>query len=611
MKTLIITIFFTILTLTPQVVSAGNHAMTQEVKEALAELDSAIARKATYMRQAQERISRCEEDLKGKSGKAYIDGCKRLFDAVAHTDGRKALEVLDMIQQTDSCKRDPHLHTWCVLQRAGIMSTIGLHGVAQMILWPIDLKQLSGEDLHFYYHTLYNNLIRINQFSSNVSSRIGFPTDSMKLVYLDSLIAHQTADESIIAYTIEKQMMQGDTLMALQKAVSMWYHTQGLLRLRLGYAIANAYKGIGDIDKQMYYLAKITTQDIAEARTDYKGLPLLVQALFDIGEIDRAYRYLLCMMEDANLYPSQPLQLEIAQCFPLVNSRYSAYKSFEANNEKLRKDSLFLTYSLLVIALLTALYLGWRYNNTKKEKRRADQLQRALEQAAVADRVKTVFIQNMRHEIRTPLNAIMGFAQLMSNDLSEEERTEYNSYIQESNNQLLSTLDDIIDVSNMEVGTFNFQFADTSIDDLCRGRMEDVNSMLSPGVQLLYETNAPGLTIYTDFKRIGQVIYNLLSNACKNTMKGSITLSVQHQQDNISFTVTDTGVGVPHDKAEVIFEHFEKIDSYSPGLGLGLYVCNLIANALGGTIRLNTDYTSGAEFVFTVPVKQKNSEQQQ
>ena len=144
------------------------------------------------------------------------------------------------------------------------MSTMGLHGVAQMILWPIDLKQLSGEDLHFYYHTLYNNLIRINQFSSNVSSRIGVPTDSMKLVYLDSLIAHQTADESIIAYTIEKQMMQGDTLMALQKAVSMWYHTQGLLRLRLGYAIANAYKGIGDIDKQMYYLAKITTQDIAE-----------------------------------------------------------------------------------------------------------------------------------------------------------------------------------------------------------------------------------------------------------------------------------------------------------------------------------------------------------
>ena len=491
------------------------------------------------------------------------------------------------------------------------MSTMGLHGFAQMILWPIDLKQLSGEDLHFYYHTLYNNLIRINQFSSNVSSRIGVPTDSMKLVYLDSLIAHQTADESIIAYTIEKQMMQGDTLMALQKAVSMWYHTQGLLRLRLGYAIANAYKGIGDIDKQMYYLAKITTQDIAEARTDYKGLPLLVQALYDIGEIDRAYRYLICMMEDANLYPSQPLQLEIAQCFPLVNSRYSAYKSFEANNEKLRKDSLFLTYSLLVIALLTALYLGWRYNNTKKEKRRADQLQRALEQAAVADRVKTVFIQNMRHEIRTPLNAIMGFAQLMSNDLSEEERTEYNSYRQESNDQRLSTLDDIIDVSNMEVGTFNFQFADTSIDDLCRGRMEDVNSMLSPGVQLLYETNAPGLTIYTDFKRIGQVISNLLSNACKNTMKGSITLSVQHQQDNISFTVTDTGVGVPHDKAEVIFEHFEKIDSYSPGLGLGLYVCNLIANALGGTIRLNTDYTSGAEFVFTVPVKQKNSEQQQ
>ena len=221
----------------------------------------------------------------------------------------------------------------------------------------------------------------------------------------------------------------------------------------------------------------------------------------------------------------------------------------------------------------------------------------------IADRIKNVFIQNMRHEIRTPLNAIMGFAQLMSNDLTEEERNLYNGYILESNNQLLSTLDDIIDVSNMEVGTFNFQFEHADVDQLCQSQEEAIRELIPDGVCYSYQPLQEGLCLHTDRKRVSQVLFNLLSNACKNTTSGSITLSVAHYiaNNSVQFIVTDTGVGVPADKAKKIFEHFEKLDHYSPGLGLGLYVCNLIAQALGGEIYLDTGYTQGARFVFTVP----------
>jgi signal transduction histidine kinase len=308
-------------------------------------------------------------------------------------------------------------------------------------------------------------------------------------------------------------------------------------------------------------------------------------------------------MEDANTYPSRRLALDVSKYFPLINSSYRAHKAFLAENSKMKRNSLIITFTLLALALLVAFFLGWKQNQAAEERRRANQLQKALDQAAIADRIKTVFIQNMRHEIRTPLNAIMGFAQLMLNDLSDEERSLYNGYIQESNNQLLSTLDSIIDVSNMEVGTFNFHFEHIDLDQLCGETRESLSELMPTGVDYIYQPSRAGMRLYSDRKRVGQVLYNLLSNACKNTISGSITLSATFlpAKDSIQFIVTDTGRGIPADKTDVIFEHFEKLDHYSPGLGLGLYVCRLIARALGGDIILDTTYTTGARFIFTVP----------
>jgi signal transduction histidine kinase len=209
----------------------------------------------------------------------------------------------------------------------------------------------------------------------------------------------------------------------------------------------------------------------------------------------------------------------------------------------------------------------------------------------------------MRHEIRTPLNAIMGFAQLMSNDLSDEERSLYNSYIQESNNQLLSTLDDIIDVSNMEVGTFNFHFGEIDIDTLCTEKMEETRELLSPGVEFIYQPLPKGLKLQSDYRRIGQVLHNLLSNACKNTPSGVITISAAHLNlnDSIQFVVTDTGIGIPADQAENVFNEFVQLNEYIDGTGIGLTVARSIARRLEGDIALDTSYSGGARFLYMLP----------
>ena len=159
------------------------------------------------------------------------------------------------------------------------------------------------------------------------------------------------------------------------------------------------------------------------------------------------------------------------------------------------------------------------------------------------------------------------------------------------------------DIGTTSKGTFDFHFESIDLDELCKEQLDEIKDLLLQDVKPIYQPETSGMRINSDKKRIGQVLHNLLSNACKNTPHGTITLSVSHHipSDTIRFTVTDTGTGVPPDKVDLIFQHFEKLDHYSPGLGLGLYVSRLIARALGGDISLDTTYTTGARFVFTVP----------
>ena len=584
-----------------------NHSK-QEIEEVLTKLDSVIANKKTYQNLRQQHADSLEQVTNSCHINQYVEKCQELYEALSDYDGRKALQTLQRIQRTEEYQKDKNLQAWVKLSAARTYGIMGLYYKADNLTASINPSELSKDERLHYYLTCRNNYEKISEYMADIS--IVQDEEKQMVTYYDNIIELLPESSKKDLMTACKDVYLGHPKKAAKALAERFPKTQGEDRNQMCMTMANANKLLNNRPEYIYYLANIAVNNLMNGKTTYGALPYLVHALYEEGDIDRAYTYLMCTMEDANTYPSRRLALDVSKYFPLINSSYRAHKAFLAENSKMKRNSLIITFTLLALALLVAFFLGWKQNQAAEERRRANQLQKALDQAAIADRIKTVFIQNMRHEIRTPLNAIMGFAQLMSNDLSDEERSLYNGYIQESNNQLLSTLDDIIDVSNMEVGTFNFQFEEMDIDELCNEYIEHNRDMVPQGVELVYEPSENNMTLYSDRRRIGQVLQNLLSNACKNTTSGRITINTSRGEDCIQFVVTDTGTGIPQGKADVIFEHFEKLDHYSPGLGFGLYVGRLIARALGGDIQLDMLYTDGARFVFTVPnhIEQEDDE---
>jgi signal transduction histidine kinase len=241
-----------------------------------------------------------------------------------------------------------------------------------------------------------------------------------------------------------------------------------------------------------------------------------------------------------------------------------------------------------------------------------DKLDKARNDAIMADKMKTLFIQNMDHEIRTPLNAIVGFTQVLTDneiELDNEEKTEYASLILKNNDLLLKLVSDVFDIAQMESGSIQTSIEPCSLNDICSAAYESMKMRTEKNVTLSFSAHSSDFMLNTDRQRILQLLNNYLSNACKFTRHGEITLdySVDEESETVTFSVTDTGIGIPADKADKIFERFEKLNSFDQGTGLGLHVCKLIAKTLHGEVKLDTTYHSGSRFLFLHPFKQPSA----
>jgi signal transduction histidine kinase/ActR/RegA family two-component response regulator len=255
-------------------------------------------------------------------------------------------------------------------------------------------------------------------------------------------------------------------------------------------------------------------------------------------------------------------------------------------------------------------------SSKEKLKKTNWQLQKSIVKAEESDQLKSAFLANMSHEIRTPMNGIVGFAELLKGDnLSNEEQKNYIEIIEKSGIRLLNIINDIVDISKIEAGQMNVSFSATNVDE----QMQYIHTFFMPetqdkGIRLLLKRSlTEGETIIrTDCEKLYAILTNLVKNAIKYTVKGTIEFGYEKKENQINFFVKDTGIGISKDRQKAIFERFIQADFNDKmarqGAGLGLAIAKAYVELLGGNIWVESEPEKGSTFYFTLPNKIKPKE---
>jgi len=236
--------------------------------------------------------------------------------------------------------------------------------------------------------------------------------------------------------------------------------------------------------------------------------------------------------------------------------------------------------------------------------RRLKEFEEKAEKAENASRMKSLFLANMSHEIRTPLNAIEGFSRIMAETDSADDRMNYLEIIESNNSRLLSLINEILDLSRVEAGEIIIKKAPTDLKKLCTDIKQIFKFRCPPTVTLAWKEPDMPITMNTDENRLTQVFSNLISNALKHTSRGTITYGYRILDEglNIEFFVSDTGSGIAPEFIDHIFETYASKDAeQQKGFGLGLALCRIIVEKMGGHISVTSEVGKGSQFVFTMP----------
>ena len=387
-------------------------------------------------------------------------------------------------------------------------------------------------------------------------------------------------------------------------------HPEKFYRFHLDYTTAAYYRAMGNWDKQYW---KQALDIYSKLQAEYSGNKR--STYYRWTSLEKIY---LCKIQGMameacriyqELYP--PIDTLASQSYirqiNTIKAKYQVDKAETASNNEYNKiitSILVGTMALVTLFVLLAILLK---RQREKVKLSTQKLATSRINAENAMRAKSVFLSNMSHEIRTPLNALSGFSSLLTEEgLDDETRRQCNEVIQQNSELLLKLINDVIDLSSLEFGKLQFCIAQHDAVSICRNVIDTVNKVKQTQAELTFTTELEEMPIETDDSRLQQVLINLLINATKFTPQGSIVLKLgKETDDTVLFTVTDTGCGIPKDKQANIFQRFEKLNENAQGSGLGLSICQLIIEHIGGQIWIDSEYAEGSRFCFTHPISQK------
>lgn len=268
--------------------------------------------------------------------------------------------------------------------------------------------------------------------------------------------------------------------------------------------------------------------------------------------------------------------------------------------EQYRTELLIGLISLIILVAAISYYI----RILKKAYKR---LSEAVEKAEQANQLKSAFLANMSHEIRTPLNAIVGFSNMLPEVEDRNEMREYAEIIEVNTDLLLQLINDILDMSKIEAGTFDFSPSLIDVNQM----MEEIEQSMqlrlkSDAVTFAFVERLPRCMFYIDKNRLVQLLSNFAVNAIKFTESGSIRMGYRMQDaDTIYFYVTDTGCGMSPEQCQHVFERFVKFNPFIQGTGLGLSICRMIVEHLNGEIGVESEEGKGSTFWFTLPYRKK------
>lgn len=412
---------------------------------------------------------------------------------------------------------------------------------------------------------------------------------------------------SVNYYLAKKELNKAGE--AVGKATSYMNEEYGVGYTSVYYlAMARYYHATSDYNKALYFINKSLKIDPCLEVLEEK-----MSIYEDAGKIDEAFNVAgeaLDLVVDQNTatYSRQMNRLHILHT---LNEQVKQNQLLlDQKLEIAQKQKLLIAFFVFVCILVVLVFGTVRYSlrirklknalvserNTLKES--TEDLRLATEQAERANQMKTHFVANVSHEIRTPLNAIVGFSTLL-NDVTEEEQQEFINIINENTELLLKLINDVLDLSQLEANNFILNITEVNIENCCQGALDTIRQKVNENVKLTFTHPDMPLILKTDCSRVGQLLVNLLLNAAKYTEEGEINLDyrIDRESQQVVFSVTDTGCGIPLAKHEAIFNRFEKVDDFKQGVGLGLSICCEIARRLGASIDIDSSYTSGTRFI--------------